>query len=62
MLVFFDESGDPGLKLDRGSSKFFIEKFLFNFGRKKTRSYPSQRNAHHTVTARTWVNSKYNIY
>lgn len=23
MLVFIDESGDPGLKLDRGSSRFF---------------------------------------
>ena len=24
MLVFVDESGDPGLKLDKGSSKYFI--------------------------------------
>lgn len=24
MLVFIDESGDPGLKLDRGSSRFFV--------------------------------------
>lgn len=24
MLVFVDESGDTGLKLDRGSSKFFV--------------------------------------
>lgn len=23
MLVFIDESGDPGMKLDRGSSAFF---------------------------------------
>ena len=24
MLVFVDESGDPGLKLDQGSSRYFI--------------------------------------
>jgi len=24
MLVFVDESGDPGLKLNKGSSKYFI--------------------------------------
>lgn len=24
MLVFIDESGDPGLKLDKGASKFFV--------------------------------------
>ena len=24
MLVFVDESGDPGLRLDQGSSKYFI--------------------------------------
>ena len=24
MLGFFDESGDPGLKIDRGSSRFFV--------------------------------------
>lgn len=24
MLVFIDESGDTGLKLDKGSSKYFV--------------------------------------
>lgn len=24
MLVFLDDSGDPGFKLDRGSSAFFV--------------------------------------
>src|SRR3989339_869212 len=24
MLVFIDDSGDPGFKLDRGSTKFFV--------------------------------------
>ncbi len=24
MLVFIDDSGDPGFKLDKGSSKFFV--------------------------------------
>ena len=28
MLVFVDESGDPGLKLDQGSSKYFIVKII----------------------------------
>lgn len=24
MLVFIDDSGDPGFKLDKGSSRFFV--------------------------------------
>ncbi|MBU1159766.1 DUF3800 domain-containing protein [Patescibacteria group bacterium] len=24
MLVFIDDSGDPGFKLDKGSTKFFV--------------------------------------
>ena len=51
MLVFVDESGDPGLKLAS-----------YNSGKnKKPKSYPPQRNAHHTVTIRIWVNSVLNI-